>query len=206
MDLYAQGGAAIEVKYPPPWTLSNQGGTDLQWIRRKLEQGLESLAIQAVQTGCLKSKNVFDVLIDRHTIDGALSEFLQSQATGTGAPGVLGNNDTKQLWHHTLLYMQRASGVAGQPIHSRAIARIDEVLLAVLENEDTGPLDIVSSDGIGRKNIKSKYHFLPWQSSSMLLRIWYNYCWRAILFCLFLYKLISDVFARISYSFLGTRH
>ena len=173
VDLYAQFGAAIEGKYTPPWILCltsdviNQGGSDLQWIRRKLEQGLESLAIQAVQAGCLKSKNVFDVLIDRHTIDGALSEFLQFQAAGTRTPGVSGISETKQLWHHALLYMQRASGVAGQPIHSRAIACIDEVLLEVLENVDTGPLDIVSSDGIGKKNIRSKCNLLSWQSRFM---------------------------------------
>lgn len=170
VDLYSQVGAAIDGKCAPPWTLSpscpasgvmNQGGSDLQWIRRKLEQGLESLAIQAVQAGCLKSKNVFDVLVDRHTIDGALSEFLHSQAIGTG---VAGNSGTKQLWHHALLYMQRAAGVASQSIHSRAIAPIDEVLLAVLENADRGPVDIILSDGSGRRNIKRKCHFISWQS------------------------------------------
>lgn len=187
MDLYAQVGAAIEGKYTPPWTLSgviNQGGSDLQWIRRQLEQGLESLAIQAVQAGCLKSKSVFDVLIDRHTVDGALSEFLLSQATGTGTPEVSGNSNTKQLWHHALLYMQRASGVAGQPVHNRAIARIDEVLLAVLENADTGPLDIVLSDGIGRKNIKSKSHFLTCQSCFIPSTIRHNSLLRTLLLCM----------------------
>jgi len=96
------------------------------------------------------------VLIDRHTVDGALSEFLQSLATGTGGSG---NGDTKQLWQHALLYMKRASGAAGKPISCREITRIDEVLLAVLDNSDTGPLDYVLSDGVGRKNAKSKFLF-----------------------------------------------
>ena len=89
------------------------------------------------------------------------NNILHSQATGTG---VAGNSGTKQLWHHALLYMQRAAGVASQSIHSRAIAPIDEVLLAVLENANRGPVDIILSDGTGRRNIKRKCHFISWQS------------------------------------------
>lgn len=144
--MYAQVGDPTEGKYIPPWTLSNQGTRDLQWVRRKLEQGLESLAIQAIQAGCLKSKNIFDVLIDRHTVDGALFEFLQSQATITGA-----NGDTKQLWQHALLYMKKVAG--HQPING---TRIDEVLLAVLDNTENEPVVIDLSDRTGRKTVRSK--------------------------------------------------
>lgn len=117
----------------------------MQWARRKVEQGLESLVIQAIQAGCLKSKNVFDVLIDRHTVDGALSEFVQSQGTG----------NTKQLWEHALLYMKKVAG--HQPISG---TRIDEVLLAVLDNTDKEPFVIDQSVRIGRKIVRSKWHQL----------------------------------------------
>nr|XP_024361784.1 uncharacterized protein LOC112275554 isoform X2 [Physcomitrium patens] len=165
VDLYAQFGGGSEGKCIPPWTLipssttagpTSQGGSDLHWVRRKLEQGLESLAIRAVQVGCLKNKNVFDALTDRHTVDGALYEFLSDRTLGTGSSALSSSGELKHLWQHALVYMRRALGVDSHPIQGGEITCINEVLHAVLENSVADSLDITATLSNGNNRKKGK--------------------------------------------------
>lgn len=165
MDLLSQ-------EKTPPWALiqvcpttssvSREGKSDLRWIRRNLDEGLESLAIQAVQVGCLKGKNVYDFLVDHHAFDGALSQFLGAQTTGSGglAAEVSCSGKTKQMWQDALRYMRRTPGIAGHLTNVGASGVINDILHNVLECPDKESLHTILPDEVGRKTVKKQMGML----------------------------------------------
>lgn len=124
MELSAIKEAASEGCHTPPWTLCEDsllsgditGETshhDLGRIRKELEQALESLAIEAIEVGCLNAKNVFDVLVDQHAIDGVLTKYLQArQPASKGLFDDFVNSGTKQMWREALRRLSDSSAAS----------------------------------------------------------------------------------------------
>ncbi|KAH8941852.1 hypothetical protein BDL97_14G066900 [Sphagnum fallax] len=120
VDLELCGNAAHKGSNLHPWMLGtgsqtlndNCDGTRdscLGRIREHLEQALESLAVEAVELGCLRSQNVLEWLQDHHSIDHSLSQFLQLQEAGGKLSDVSRVGSTKQMWHEALKQMSDAS-------------------------------------------------------------------------------------------------
>lgn len=120
VDLELCGNAAHKGSNLHPWMLGtgsqtlndNCNGTRdscLGRIREHLEQALESLAVEAVELGCLRSQNVLEWLQDHHSIDHSLSQFLQLQEAGGKLSDVSRVGSIKQMWHEALKQMSDAS-------------------------------------------------------------------------------------------------
>ena len=164
MDLLSQEKTppwALIQDYPTTSGVLREGKSDLRWIRRNLDEGLESLAIQAVQVGCLKGKNVYDLLVEHHTFDGALSRFLGAQTTGSGGLAEVScSGETKQMWQDALRYMRRIPGIAGHLTNVGASGVINDVIRRVLECPDKESLDTILPNEVGRKTVKKQMGML----------------------------------------------
>ncbi|CAK9204356.1 unnamed protein product [Sphagnum troendelagicum] len=104
-------------------------------IREHLEQALESLAVEAVELGCLRSQNVLEWLQDHHSIDHSLSQFLQLQEAGGKLSDVSRVGSTKQMWHEALKQMLDASSAGDTStsiLFAGQVAKLDVKRKAVL--------------------------------------------------------------------------
>ncbi|CAK9204371.1 unnamed protein product [Sphagnum jensenii] len=146
VDLELCGNAAHKGSNLHPWMLGtgsqtlndNCNGTRdscLGRIREHLEQALESLAVEAVELGCLRSQNVLEWLQDHHSIDHSLSQFLQLQEAGGKLSDVSRVGSTKQMWHEALKQMSDASSAGDTStsiLFAGQVAKLDVKRKAVL--------------------------------------------------------------------------
>ncbi|CAM6083792.1 unnamed protein product [Calypogeia fissa] len=111
----------------PPWTLagrlggchegleadSSSGRSNFQdyvtmgMIQTQLEQGLESLTKKAVEMGCVSSENVLDALLERHSIDGALRQYMKAHEEVPPKLDVMIAKTTKDKWKLSIQLMKQ---------------------------------------------------------------------------------------------------
>lgn len=104
---YYEGlGAAL-----PAGRTEGQKSATLAVVRTQLEQGLESLIRKAVEMGCINSENVQDALLERHSVDGALRQYLMINEEGTATVDAITSKPFKDKWKHSLQLMKKVEMV-----------------------------------------------------------------------------------------------
>jgi hypothetical protein len=75
-----------------------KGFLTLGMLQTKLEEALESLTRNAVEMGYLNSENVLDAVLERHSIDGALSDYLKASGEAKTKLDAMSTKSTKEKW------------------------------------------------------------------------------------------------------------